>query len=96
MRGRRRLIAFLLGAVLLASLRQTVAVVERDGPPGGAPVNRGGISTNTLRETALYLTGSVAGRSTEWELGLTPVRLGAPPGSDGTGVVTRQGAAGHR
>jgi NAD(P) transhydrogenase len=50
-------------AALAAYFGKRVAVVERDGPQGGGPVNRGGIPTKTLRETALYLTGSVAGRS---------------------------------
>jgi NAD(P) transhydrogenase len=53
-------------AALAAYFGKRVAVVERDGPPGGAPVRPGGIPTKTLRETALYLTGFVAGRSTEW------------------------------
>jgi NAD(P) transhydrogenase len=56
-------------AALAAYFGKRVAVVERDGPPGGAPVNRGGIPTKTLRETALYLTGSVA---REIYGGLTP------------------------
>jgi NAD(P) transhydrogenase len=68
-------------AALAAYFGKRVAVVERDGPPGGAPVNRGGIPTKTLRETALYLTGF---RCREiYGVGAGPdagVRLGAPPG----------------
>lgn len=44
-------------AALAAYFGKRVAVVERSPRPGGAPVNRGGIPTKTLRETALYLTG---------------------------------------
>lgn len=36
---------------------KSVAVVERDPVPGGAPVNTGGIPSKTLREAAQYLTG---------------------------------------
>jgi NAD(P) transhydrogenase len=59
-------------AALAAYFGKRVAVVERDGPPGGAPVNRGGIPTKTLRETALYLTGSVAREIYGVGLGLKP------------------------
>lgn len=44
-------------AALAAYFGKRVAVVESAERPGGAPVNRGGIPTKTLRETALYLTG---------------------------------------
>lgn len=44
-------------AALAAYFGRRVAVIEKDERPGGAPVNRGGIPTKTLRETALYLTG---------------------------------------
>lgn len=44
-------------AALAAYFGKRVAVVERGERLGGAPVNRGGIPTKTLRETALYLTG---------------------------------------
>lgn len=44
-------------AALAAYFGKRVAVVERGDRLGGAPVNRGGIPTKTLRETALYLTG---------------------------------------
>ena len=44
-------------AALAAYFGKRVALVERDHRPGGAPVNRGGIPTKTLREAALYLTG---------------------------------------
>jgi len=44
-------------AAQAAYFGKTVALVERDGRLGGAPVNRGGIPAKTLRETALYLTG---------------------------------------
>jgi len=40
---------------------RSVALVERAARPGGAPVYSGGIPTKTLREAALYVTGS--GRS---------------------------------
>jgi NAD(P) transhydrogenase len=53
-------------AALAAYFGKRVAVVERDGPPGGAPVRPGRDPHQDLLETALYLTGSVAGRSTEW------------------------------
>jgi NAD(P) transhydrogenase len=43
-------------AALAAYFGKRVAVIERDDRLGGAPVNRGGIPTKTLRETALYLT----------------------------------------
>lgn len=45
------------GAALAAYFGRRVAVVEREERLGGAPVNRGGIPTKTLRETALYLSG---------------------------------------
>lgn len=45
------------GAAQAAYFGKRVALVERDQRPGGAPVNRGGLPTKTLRETALYLTG---------------------------------------
>ncbi len=44
-------------AAQAAYFGHTVAVVDRDERPGGAPVNSGGIPTKTLRESALYLTG---------------------------------------
>lgn len=44
-------------AALAAYFGKRVAVVDRNERLGGAPVNRGGIPTKTLRETALYLTG---------------------------------------
>jgi NAD(P) transhydrogenase len=45
------------GAAQAAYFGKRVALVERQGRPGGAPVNSGGLPTKTLRETALYLTG---------------------------------------
>lgn len=44
-------------AAQAAYFGHSVAVVDRDPRPGGAPVNSGGIPTKTLREAALYLTG---------------------------------------
>lgn len=44
-------------AALAAYFGKKVAVIEKDERLGGAPVNRGGIPTKTLRETALYLSG---------------------------------------
>jgi len=44
-------------AALAAYFGKSVAVVDKGARLGGAPVNRGGIPTKTLRETALYLTG---------------------------------------
>lgn len=43
-------------AALAAYFGKRVAVVDKRQRLGGAPVNRGGIPTKTLRETALYLT----------------------------------------
>ena len=45
------------GAAQAAYHGKRTALVERSERLGGAPVNRGGIPTKTLRETALYLTG---------------------------------------
>lgn len=45
------------GAAQAAYFGHKVAVVDRNGRPGGAPVNSGGIPTKTLREAATYLTG---------------------------------------
>lgn len=45
------------GAAQAAYFGKRVVLVESDSRPGGAPVNRGGLPTKTLRETALYLTG---------------------------------------
>lgn len=45
------------GAAQAAYFGHEVAVIDRNGRPGGAPVNSGGIPTKTLREAAMYLTG---------------------------------------
>lgn len=59
-------------AALAAYFGKRVVVVERDERPGGAPVNRGGIPTKTLREAALYLTGFRRRQIYGVGLGLTP------------------------
>lgn len=60
------------GAALAAYFGKRVAIVDRTDRPGGAPVNRGGIPTKTLREAALYLTGFRRRELYGVGLGLTP------------------------
>jgi NAD(P) transhydrogenase len=45
------------GAAQAAYFGKRVALVEREGEPGGASVHTGTLPSKTLRETALYLTG---------------------------------------
>lgn len=45
------------GAAQAAYFGHSVAIVEREPYPGGAPVHTGGVPTKTLREAALYITG---------------------------------------
>src|SRR5918999_4709132 len=45
------------GAAQAAYYGKKVAVIDRAGRPGGAPVRNAGIPAKTLRETALYITG---------------------------------------
>jgi NAD(P) transhydrogenase len=45
------------GAVQAAYFGKRVAIVEREGEPGGAAVHTGTLPSKTLRETALFLSG---------------------------------------
>ena len=45
------------GAAQAAYFGQSVAIIEREGVPGGAAANTGTLPSKTLRESALYLSG---------------------------------------
>ena len=45
------------GAAQAAYFGKSVAIVEREGVPGGAAANTGTLPSKTLRESALYLSG---------------------------------------
>jgi NAD(P) transhydrogenase len=46
-----------IGAIAVANLGHTVAVVDRHAELGGAGINMGTVPSKTLRETALALSG---------------------------------------
>jgi len=45
------------GAAQAAYFGKSVAIIEREGVPGGAAANTGTLPSKTLRESALYLSG---------------------------------------
>jgi NAD(P) transhydrogenase len=63
------------GAQLAANAGYRVAIVERQGSPGGVVVANGGVPTKTLRETAMYLTGFMDRRTYGVGLSLQPELL---------------------